>query len=55
MALKLGNRFQKLQTGYLFHYGFIAIFGVVLILGAYLVMQTFPQLSKKILLIMGRL
>ncbi len=55
VALKLGNRFQKLQTGYLFHYGFIAIFGVVLILGAYLVMQTFPQLSKKILLIMGRL
>ncbi len=55
LALKLGGYMQKLQTGYLFHYGFIAILGVVLILGIYLLMQLFPQLSKELSLAMGRL
>ena len=55
MSLRLGGYMQKPQTGYLFHYGFIAIFGVVLILGVYLLMQSFPHLSKLLLHVMGRL
>jgi NADH-quinone oxidoreductase subunit L len=55
LTLKLGTYFQKPQTGYLFHYGFIAISGVVLILGIYLIMQLFPQISKELSLAMGRL
>jgi NADH-quinone oxidoreductase subunit L len=54
-SLKLGGYMQKPQTGYLFHYGFIAILGIVLILGVYLAMQSFPHLSKMLLYIMGRL
>jgi NADH-quinone oxidoreductase subunit L len=55
LSLKLSGYAQKPQTGYLFHYGFIAILGIVLILGAYLLMQSFPHLSKMLLHVMGRL
>ena len=46
---------QKPQTGYLFHYGFIAILGIVLILAMYLFMQSYPQFSKELSLATGRL
>lgn len=55
LAFKLGEYMCKLQTGYLFHYGFIAILGTVLILGAYLLIQMFPQIAKELSLAMGRL
>lgn len=55
LSCKLGEYMRKPQTGYLFHYGFIAIFGTVLILGAYLLMQMFPQIAKKLSLATGRL
>ncbi len=55
MALKLGGYFQKIQTGYLFHYGFMVVTGVVLILGAYLTMQFFPGFAKELRLVIGRL
>ncbi len=55
LTLKLGGYMQKPQTGYLFHYGFIAILGIVLILAMYLFMQSYPQFSKELSLAMGRL
>ncbi len=51
----LGDHMRKPQTGYLFHYGFISILGTVLILGAYLLIQMFPQIAKELSLAMGRL
>ncbi len=54
-AVKLGRYFQKPQTGYLFHYGFTAVLGVVLILGAYLFLQLLPEVTKELKLVMGRL
>jgi|688.fasta_scaffold158862_3 NADH-quinone oxidoreductase subunit L len=55
LTLKLGGYMQKPQTGYLFHYGFIAILGIVLILAMYLFMQSYPQFSKELSLATGRL
>ena len=55
LTVKLGGYMQKPQTGYLFHYGFIAILGIVLILAMYLFMQSYPQFSKELSLAMGRL
>lgn len=54
-ALKLGSYAQKLQTGYLFHYGFISILGIMVIISTYLIMQSFPSISRVLLPIMGRL
>jgi len=55
LSFKLGEYARKSQTGYLFHYGFLAVLGTVLILGVYLLMQSFPQLTRKLLFATGRL
>ncbi len=55
LTFKSGKYFQKAQTGYLFHYGFTVVLGIVLVLASYLAMQLFPNISKELKLIMGRL
>lgn len=55
MFCKLGEYMEKLQTGYLFHYGLFVVLGAVLIFGAYLLMQSFPQLTRTLLFATGRL
>ncbi|MEI6628264.1 MAG: hypothetical protein WCN27_02505, partial [Alphaproteobacteria bacterium] len=55
LTFKSGKYFQKAQTGYLFHYGFTVVLGIVLILASYLAMQLFPNISKELKLVMGRL
>lgn len=55
LVFKIGGYFQKIQTGFLSHSVMVAVLGAVLIFGSYLVMQLCPQLSKQLLLVMGRL
>lgn len=55
VTLILGKIIQRIQSGYLFYYCFIITLGLVLILGAYLSMQLFPNIAKELKLVIGRI
>lgn len=55
IATGFGKILQKIQSGYLFYYCFIVGLGLILILGAYLSMQLFPNIAKDLKLLIGRL
>jgi NADH-quinone oxidoreductase subunit L len=54
VALRIGAFIKKPQTGYVNNYVMIAILGVSLILGAYVLLQSMPNLTKDLRVFMGR-
>ena len=54
-ALKIGTIMKKPQTGYVNNYVMIAVLGVALILGAYVLLQSSPNLAKDLRIFMGRI
>jgi NADH-quinone oxidoreductase subunit L len=55
LVFKASEYLKKLQTGYLPHYVFIAIFGVVLILTSCIAIRIFPKVASEFLFAVGHL
>lgn len=54
-AFKIGEIFKKPQTGYINNYVMIAVLGVSVVLGAYVLLQSIPNLAKDLRIFMGRI